>query len=143
MTSIKDFTIKEELGKGAYSKVNRVIRKQDGEVYALKRVFLSKLSEKEKENALNEVRILASISSENVVSYKEAFWENATVGSSNPTSLCIVMEYANGGDLYDKIKAHKRKGSKFKEEEIWRIFIQIAKGLKTLHNHKVLHRDLK
>jgi len=73
MTSLKDFTIYEELGSGAYSKVNKVVRKDDGEVYALKRVFLSKLSDKEKENALNEVRILASINSDNVISYKEAF----------------------------------------------------------------------
>jgi NIMA (never in mitosis gene a)-related kinase len=32
-----------------------------------------KLSDKEKENALNEVRILASISHPNIVAYKEAF----------------------------------------------------------------------
>ena len=76
-TSMKDFNIFEELGAGAYSKVNRVVRKDDTQVYALKRVFLSKLSEKEKDNALNEVRILASVNSENVVSYKEAFWENS------------------------------------------------------------------
>lgn len=75
MTSLGDFEIKEELGAGAYSKVNRVVRKDDQKVYALKRVFISKLSDKEKENALNEVRILASVTSENVVSYKEAFWE--------------------------------------------------------------------
>lgn len=137
MTSLKDFIIYEELGAGAYSKVNKVKRKDDGQVYALKRVFLSKLSEKEKENALNEVRILASITSENVVSYKEAFWENS------PSSLCIVMEHADGGDLYDKIKKHKKKGTKFSEDEIWHIFIQVVKGLKTLHSHKVLHRDLK
>ena len=31
------------------------------------------LSEKEKENALNEIRILASIHNHSVVSYKEAF----------------------------------------------------------------------
>jgi NIMA (never in mitosis gene a)-related kinase len=31
------------------------------------------LSEKEKENALNEVRILASIQHQNVIAYKEAF----------------------------------------------------------------------
>jgi len=98
MTSLKDFTIYEELGSGAYSKVNRVVRKDDQQVYALKRVFLAKLSEKEKVNALNEVRILASITSDNVVSYKEAFWEHSQ------DTLCIVMEYADGGDLYEKIK---------------------------------------
>jgi len=38
-----------------------VKRKSDGEVYAMKKVKLGKLSAKEKENALNEVRILASI----------------------------------------------------------------------------------
>lgn len=34
---------------------------------------MENLSEREKENALNEVRILASINNENVISYKEAF----------------------------------------------------------------------
>lgn len=137
MTSISDFTICEELGSGAYSKVNKVIRKDDKQVYALKRVFLNKLSDKEKHNALNEVRILASVSSINVVSYKEAFLDN------NPSALCIVMEYADGGDLYEKIKKHKRLGTRFSEDEIWRIFIQVVKGLKVLHSNKVLHRDLK
>lgn len=137
MTSIKDFRLHEELGAGAYSKVNRVTRKDDGQEYALKRVFLSKLTDKEKENALNEVRILASVNSENVVSYKEAFW------ATSPSSLCIIMELANGGDLYDKIKKCKKTKTYFSEEQIWDIFIQIVKGLKILHAHKVLHRDLK
>jgi len=34
---------------------------EDGGEYALKKVKMVKLSDKEKENALNEVRILASI----------------------------------------------------------------------------------
>jgi|TARA_B110000285_G_C15135875_1_gene626853 NIMA (never in mitosis gene a)-related kinase 1/4/5 len=45
----------------------------DGEIYALKKVKMEKLSDKEKENALNEVRILASIKHHNICSYKEAF----------------------------------------------------------------------
>ena len=54
---------------------------------------LNKLTQKEKDNAINEVRILASINHENIAGYKEAFFEEKT------SSLCIVMEYANGGDL--------------------------------------------
>lgn len=41
-------------------------------------VKLMKLSDKEKENALNEVRILASIEHENIVGYKEAFFEESS-----------------------------------------------------------------
>jgi NIMA (never in mitosis gene a)-related kinase len=53
-------------------------RLADEEVYALKKVKLHHLSEKEKENAINEVRILASIKHPNIISYKEAFIEPAT-----------------------------------------------------------------
>ena len=42
-------------------------------MYALKKVKMLNLSDKEKENALNEVRILASINQPNIVEYKEAF----------------------------------------------------------------------
>jgi NIMA (never in mitosis gene a)-related kinase len=57
------------------------------------KVKLGKLNEKEKENALNEVRILASLEHPNIVGYKEAFFEEST------QTLCIVMEFADGGDL--------------------------------------------
>ena len=39
----------------------------------MKKVKLDHLSEKERENAINEVRILASIRHPNVIQYKEAF----------------------------------------------------------------------
>ena len=45
----------------------------DNEFYALKKVRMQKLSDTEKENALNEVPILASIQDRNIIAYKEAF----------------------------------------------------------------------
>jgi len=53
--------------------VYKVRRAEDQAVYALKKVKMLNLSDKEKENALNEVRILASINQLNVIAYKEAF----------------------------------------------------------------------
>lgn len=44
----------------------------------MKKVKMGKLSEREKQNALNEVRILASIHHPNIIGYKEAFFEEAT-----------------------------------------------------------------
>lgn len=55
-----------------------VQRNMDKEVYALKKVKMVKLSEKEKENALNEVRILASIKHDNICAYHEAFIDEAS-----------------------------------------------------------------
>ena len=66
------------LGEGAYSIVYKVKRLTDSKLYALKRVKLMSLSLKEKENALNEIRILASIRHPNVISYKEAFVDEQT-----------------------------------------------------------------
>ena len=131
------FEILSKLGEGSYSVVFKVRRKADSKIYALKKVRLKKLSEKEKKNALNEVRILASIKSTFVVSYKEAFIDE------EESSLCIVMEYADKGDLYQKITHFKRMGYYFDEMDIWKVFIQMVKGLKALHDLKILHRDLK
>jgi len=64
-----------KLGEGAYSIVHKAKRLIDGEMYALKKVKLANLSDKEKQNALNEVRILASIKNQYVISYKEAFFD--------------------------------------------------------------------
>jgi NIMA (never in mitosis gene a)-related kinase 1/4/5 len=91
---------------------------------------MNKLSEKEKENALNEVRILASIEylnqsiqnliliyrHENVIAYKEAFFEEETL------SLCIIMEFADNGDIESKISEFKKKGAFITENEIWNMF---------------------
>jgi NIMA (never in mitosis gene a)-related kinase len=56
-----------------------VLRLKDNTEYALKKVKLSNLSEKEQENALNEVRILASIQNPYIIGYKETFIESSNL----------------------------------------------------------------
>lgn len=89
--------------------VYRVRRCSDGQVYALKKVLFRNLKQKEKENALNEIRILASINHPNIVAYKEAFVDQET------NTLCIIMELAQKGDLLKKIQDHKRNRTFFPE----------------------------
>ena len=134
---MEGFEILDKLGDGAYSVVYKVKRKEDSNIYALKKVKLKGLTDKEKENALNEVRILASVKSPFVISYKEAFIEEET------EALCIVMEYADKGDLYQKILHLKKMKCFIEEIDAWKIFIQMTRGLKSLHDLKILHRDLK
>ena len=131
------FNILSKIGEGSYSTVLKVQRIEDGNIYALKRVKFYKLSEKEKENALNEIRILASVKNKNVISYKEAFFDE------KDSSLGIVMEYADKGDLFQLITERKKTKNYFTEQEVWKIFIQLLNGLKALHDFKILHRDIK
>lgn len=134
---LSDFSIIKKLGDGAYSSVFKVKRNADGEIYALKQVKMLSLSEKEKENALNEVRILASIDHVNVISFKAAFIDEPS------SSLCLVMEYADNGDIFQKICTYQKRETYIKEKKIWFIFIQIVRGLRAFHIRKILHRDMK
>ena len=101
-------------------------------------VKLSKLSEKEKLQALNEVRILASINNHpHIVTYKEAFLDEAS------QTLNLVMEFAEGGDLDAKIRRCRQQNTRIPEAEVWSLFIQLLKGLQALHDLKIVHRDVK
>lgn len=135
--SIRDFEVLGKIGEGAYSIVYRVRRKSDNEIYALKKVVMRKLKTKEKNNALNEIRILASITHPNVISYKQSFFDEES------QTLCIVMEYANGGDLYQRIIDYKKKGLQMSESFLWHLLIKLCKALKSLHDLNIMHRDIK
>ena len=131
------FLILDKLGEGSFSSVYKVKRKEDGLIYALKKVKFLKLKEKEKLNALNEIRILSSINNQNIISYKEAFFDE------KDSTLNIIMEYADKGDLFQLISEYKKKKEHFEENEIWDALIQLLNGLKALHELNILHRDLK
>ena len=136
-TTLNDFTIERVIGKGSFGSVFLVKRKLDQKLYALKSVFLDKLNKKEQENSVNEVRLLASVSHPNVISYKESFFDEKN------NSLNIIMEYADNGDLHTEINKKKKELDKFEEKIIWLYAIQMIEGLKALHDKKIMHRDLK
>ena len=134
---MEGFEIIKQLGKGSFSLVLVVKRKEDNKIYAIKRVHISNMSDKEKSNALNEVRLLSSINHQNIIGYKESFYDEQS------QTLNIVLEYADGGDLRSKIQERLKTKRYFKENEIWGVFIQLITGLRYLHAHNIIHRDLK
>ena len=76
-------------------------------------------------------------SHENIISYKEAFIEYST------NTLCMIMEYANGGDLYHYLLHHYKEKRYLTEKRVWQLFTQVLRGLKVLYDQKILHRDIK
>jgi len=136
-TSLNDFKQIKLLGEGAFAAVFQVRRHVDGEIYALKKVKLPSLSDKEKHNALNEIRLLASVQQENIVSYKDAFFDDRT------RCLCIVTECCDGGDLMEQVTKCQEKKTHIAEPDIWRWLIGLNHALKALHAIKIYHRDMK
>jgi NIMA (never in mitosis gene a)-related kinase 1/4/5 len=53
------------------------------------------------------------------------------------------MEYCDDGDLFQKITRHQKEQTYIKEEEVWRMFITVVRGLRSLHEINIFHRDLK
>lgn len=131
------FQIMKDLGKGSFATVSQVLRKDDNQLYAIKRVKLPNMPPIDREHALNEVRILASFVHPNIISYKESFYTEET------KTLDIIMEYAEGGDLLSLIKKTKNNKETISENIIWMYLIQMLFGLRALHEKKFIHRDLK
>ena len=92
------YEIIDTLGCGTYGKVYKVRRMSDSAVLVLKQVSLEGLSEKDMEETLNEAQVMRHLQHKHVIKYYESFIEN--------TTLNIVMEYANCGDLAMKVSAH-------------------------------------
>jgi serine/threonine protein kinase len=58
-------------------------------------------------------------------------------------TLFLVMEYASGGSLRERMDEKKKNGTLFTVEETVKTGIEIAEGLAILHAKDIVHRDLK
>ena len=135
--SLNNFDLIKQLGKGSFGTVSLVKRKLDGKTYAMKRVYLKNSPKAEIEAALNEIRLLSSLNHPNIIGYKETFYDNPS------KTLNIVMEFAEGGDLAKRIEHSKKTYCRFNENVIWEWIFQLLYGVKYLHSHQIMHRDLK
>ncbi|KAJ4462700.1 putative Serine/threonine-protein kinase Nek8 [Paratrimastix pyriformis] len=121
-------------GKGSYGVVNKVKRKIDDGIYCMKQIDIGQLSRRERDDAVNEVRILASLNSPYVIHYFDSFVEPES-------QLNIVMEFAKNGNLCEYLKSEQPHS--LPEDTVWKFFIQIGLGLHHIHSSKILHRDIK
>ena len=110
-------------------------KKDNQEKKIIKEINLLKLNEKERDMAIQEGIILSKLKHPNIINCNEFHLENDKID--------IIMEYAEGGDLFNKIKEQKNKNKIFEEKEIIEWFIEICEGVKYIHENKIIHRDLK
>jgi len=99
------------IGKGAAGSVNLVKNTSNGQYYALKTIELKLMSPHERKLAENEVTLLKVLNGPTIIHYYEHFTENDTI--------YIVMEYAEGGSLSDRISQHSLKGDPVPNEKVF------------------------
>lgn len=132
-STIKDFEVLNKLGQGSFGTVFKVRRKADKNFYVMKTINISQMDKRGQQEAINEVKILASLDSPYIVKYFDSFIENKT--------LHIIMEFCDKGDLSQAIRS--QMGRLITENKIWKYFIQMCLGLEYIHGRKILHRDIK
>eukprot|EP00743_Colponemidia_sp_Colp-15_P002605 GILK01002822.1.p1 GENE.GILK01002822.1~~GILK01002822.1.p1 ORF type:complete len:897 (-),score=171.16 GILK01002822.1:188-2878(-) len=123
------------VGKGSFGEAVLVRNTDDNKQYIMKVIDISRMDKKQRDESLNEVRVLSAMRHPYIVTYRESFQDKG--------SLCIVMDFCEGGDLYSRITKKKQSGGRFTEDEVLDWFTQICLGLKHVHDKKILHRDLK
>ena len=124
------------LGEGSFGKAFLCSKDSPETLCVIKQIVIEEMSESEKKDVFNEANILAKLDHQNIIKFYEVF------DSKKPKhTLNIVTEYADGGDLSEKIKSQGK--TPFKETEILDYFTQICLALKHIHDKKIIHRDLK
>ncbi|XP_029414699.1 wee1-like protein kinase 2 isoform X2 [Nannospalax galili] len=132
----KEFLEVEKIGVGEFGTVYKCIKRLDGCVYAIKRSSRTFSGLSNENLDLHEVYAHAVLGHHpHVVRYYSSWAED--------NHVIIQNEYCNGGSLQAAVSENAKSGNHFQEPELKDILLQIALGLKYIHNSGMAHLDIK
>ncbi len=135
---IREYKIIKQIGEGTYATIYKVQKDNSNEIYVLKQIHITEedLNDTQSLNDIkNESLILSKIHSPYIVKFYDSFFHK--------NCLNIITEYCSAGDLCEYLQMYISHKKKMSEKLVWKLFIQICLGLYYLHQHKILHRDIK
>ncbi|EEA05749.1 5'-AMP-activated protein kinase catalytic subunit alpha-1, putative [Cryptosporidium muris RN66] len=120
------------LGIGSFGKVKLAKHEPTGYNVAIKIMNKAKINSIDMyDKARREISILQSIDHPHIIRLYEVI--------DTPSDIFMVMEYINGGELFDYIV---QKG-RLNENESRRLFQQLISGIEYCYINRICHRDLK
>lgn len=125
---MEKYEVVKQLGAGNFGVARLMRHKETKELVAVKYI---ERGHKIDENVAREIINHRSLRHPNIIRFKEVVL--------TPSHLGIVMEYAAGGELFDRICTAGR----FSEDEARYFFQQLISGVSFCHSMQICHRDLK
>ncbi|XP_006652300.1 serine/threonine-protein kinase SAPK7 [Oryza brachyantha] len=122
------YELLKDIGAGNFGVARLMRNKETKELVAMKYIPRGL---KIDENVAREIINHRSLRHPNIIRFKEVV--------VTPTHLAIVMEYAAGGELFDRIC----NAGRFSEDEARYFFQQLICGVSYCHFMQICHRDLK
>ncbi|XP_075301992.1 serine/threonine-protein kinase Nek2 isoform X3 [Opisthocomus hoazin] len=136
-----DYEVLLTIGAGSYGKCRKVRRKADGKILVWKELDYGSMTEAEKQMLVSEVNLLRELRHPNIVRYYDRIIDRSR------TTLYIVMEYCDGGDLASLIAECTKERHHLEESFVLRVLTQLTLALKECHRRSdggvTVHRDLK
>ena len=130
----------QEIARGSHSRIYRVINTETNDVCAAKvydKAFLYRANlgdaEPPIQKAINEIQIMTMVKHPNCLGLREVLDDEYT------NVIIIVQPYADCGSLVPQ----QSKMEPMPEEKARFYFFQIAMGVRHLHEHNIVHRDIK
>lgn len=124
------YDVVKEIGQGGFSKVYLGVDKE-----TKKEVAIKIISKSGSQNEASEVKKEVIIQRE----FESPYIVNIMAMAERADDFILVMEYVNGGELFDAIV----NAGSFSESDAANMIQQVLVGLKLLHDNGVVHRDLK
>ena len=129
---VRKYTRGKLLGRGGFARCYEFICQDNNKIFAAKAISKINLAkEREKRKLITEIKIHKSLHHSQIVAFEHNFEDNEFV--------YILLEICNNQTLNELLKRRKT----LTEFEVQCYLIQLIHGLKYLHSHKIIHRDLK
>ncbi|MCO5585724.1 hypothetical protein L7F22_039660 [Adiantum nelumboides] len=124
------YEVGRTLGEGRFAKVKLGRHKETGEAVAIKIIHKDRMRKVYKV-VKREISTMKLVKHPHVVRLLEVL--------ASKKNVYIILEYVDGGELFDKIVDSGKLG----EKEARRYFQQLIRGVDYCHSRGVYHRDLK
>jgi len=132
LTTVGDYTILDEIGKGRFAVVYRARHIETGKIVAIKESNLNPSDIHLLPTIQREAGLLQQLDHPNIVKIYEVV--------NTRKKVYFILEYVNQGDLFKKLK---QNGGSFPEPVVSKYIHQVLLGINYLHTQNIIHRDIK